>query len=1105
MIPALTPPPLQILWYHGPTALETGGVVDASPFVEEPMKAPRTLALFSLGLAGLTFTGCNRHHATTREGRLRSVEPRLTDGAAYASCRSDSAAKDLIPDAVCGPPRHRAKQGSAAETARRPALRGGEVSAEPDAGRAALGDLLGQEGTREPDRAVRKLEKEVAASPHDARAWSDLAAAYLVRAQRTDDPRDLLRALEAANRATHEDGHLPEARFNRALALERLFLNPQAMAAWQDYLNLDGKSRWANEARQRQARLGQPSPRSTWEAQKQQLERAALGGDVKEVETIVGSYRQAARELAEQELFGDWADAAVEGQEDRAAERLRILRALGDALARLNGERLVYDSVAAIDAAAGDPRRLSALARATRDFRDGSRDFNARQCEAAVPKLTAARDALVRAGSPLAFRAEDLLVSCDYVNHRYRTGLAAVERLVHGTEGLPYPGVRGHVFWVKALLEVTLGRMKPAVEDYGRARAEYQRLGEEENAVAMAGLLGENLLLLGRTQEAWKSIYQALRATPSLREPRALSRIFMIAGDAALREGADTAALAFEQEWARYSRVSSPQEAVEALTWLARIQDHAGDRESALATLREAETQIAGLGHDQRQRKTADLAMVQGTIQVQEEPREAIDPLTSALAVYEKEGNLIFSLQTVLARGRAYRKAGDDRRAEWDFEAALELYDRMGKQLDQEQEDLRLTLLEESEEVFDELISLQAGHDPDRAFAYADRARTRVLPGSASTLWAGSSSERGRLLAAEPRPLPLAEILHRVPDQVTLVQFVVLEDRVLIWCLRRNGRSADLVQRSVQRGDLETLVARLQKFDSPVWGDTAAGLFDLLVRPWLGAVPPGDRIVFITDKVLHRVPFAALKDRSTGRFLIESHPLAFAPSATLYANALERESSQRGTFRSPGLVVGEPAIDYSRFFLPSLPEAAAEARRLASQTGSPLLLGKDAFKSAFLARAREADWIHFSGHTVVDPQNTLLSVLVLAPGPDGDSGALTAREIYGLHLGGTRLVVLAACETGNQYVPGSEGVTSLARAFLAAGVPTVVASLWSVDDRTTAELLDAFHRRLWDGADSVDALREAQLGMLRGGDAAGRSPRAWAAFEVIGASARNGF
>lgn len=1104
MMPTSPPPPLPILWYHEATALETGGVVDASSFVEEPMKAPWTLAL-SLGLAGFTFTGCNPQHATARSKRLRSVEPRLTDGAAHTSCWIDPRATDLIPDAICGPPRRREAQGAAQTTAGQPLLRGGEMPAEPGAAKPSLGDLLRQKRPREADFAVRELEREVAANPHDARAWSDLAAAYLVRAERTDDPRDLLRALEAADRATSEDGRLSEARFNRALALERLSLNPEAMAAWQDYLDLDKTSGWAGEASKRKAKLGQPSPRSAWEeTEKPRLEQAALAGSTEEVEKIVGSYRQAARELAEQKLFGEWADATIEGREDLAANKLQILRVLGDALARINSDRLVHDSVAAIEKA-GDPRRLSALAQATRDFRNGYEDFNGWKREAEIPKLAAARDVLARAGSPLAFRVEDLLASCDYVNHRYKTSLAAAERLIHETEGLPYPAVRGRAFWIKGLLEVTLGQMKPAVENYGRARAEYQRLGEEENAIGMAGLLGENLLLLGRTQEAWKSIYQALRATPSLRDPRALSRIFMIAGDAALREGADTAALAFEQEWVRYSRMSSSQEAVEALTWLARIQDHAGDRESSLATLREAETQIAGLDPGQRQRKKADLAMVQGTVQVQGEPLEAIDLLTSALAVYEKEGNLIFSLQTLLARGRAYRRSGDDRRAERDFEAALALYERMGKEFDRDREDLRLTLLEESEEVFDELISLQAAHDSDRAFAYADRARTRVLPGSASTLWTGGFSERGQLLAAEPQPLPLAEILRRIPDQVTLVQFSVLEDRVLIWCLRGNGGRARLFQRSIRRDDLEAAVARLQKFDSPAWGDTAAGLFDLLVRPWLDSVPPGERIVFIPDKVLHRVPFAALKDRSAVRFLIENHPLAFAPSATLYVNAVERGPGVRRTFHSPGLVVGEPAIDYSRFVLPSLPDAAAEARRLAAQTGSPLLLGKDASKAAFLARAPEADWIHFSGHAVVDPQNTLLSVLVLAPGPDGDSGALTAREIYGLHLGRTRLVVLAACETGNQYVPGSEGVTSLARAFLAAGAPTVVASLWSVDDRPTADLLDAFHRRLWDGADPVDALREAELGMLQGKDAADRSPRAWAAFEVIGASAKNGF
>jgi CHAT domain-containing protein len=200
-------------------------------------------------------------------------------------------------------------------------------------------------------------------------------------------------------------------------------------------------------------------------------------------------------------------------------------------------------------------------------------------------------------------------------------------------------------------------------------------------------------------------------------------------------------------------------------------------------------------------------------------------------------------------------------------------------------------------------------------------------------------------------------------------------------------------------------------------------------------------------------------------------------------------------------VVGDPAVDRSRFStLYSLPEAAAEAVDLTALTGAVSLLGKAADKSSFLVAAPNAEWIHFAGHALVDPRNTLLSMLVLAPGRDG-SGALTAREIYSLNLQKTRLVVLAACDTGNEYVPGSEGATSLARAFLAAGVPTVVASLWDVGDRPTAKLSDAFHRNLLAGDDPMEALRKAQLALLHGGDEAIRSPAAWGAFEVFGASA----
>ncbi len=575
----------------------------------------------------------------------------------------------------------------------------------------------------------------------------------------------------------------------------------------------------------------------------------------------------------------------------------------------------------------------------------------------------------------------------------------------------------------------------------------------------------------------------------------ARANLFLIAGDAALRDGADAAALLFAQARVGPALRANPVAAVEGLVWLARMQEHMGDREAAGASLRDAAARIDLLDTPQIRRKRADLAMIAGEMRVEDDPRRAADLLTSALSVYQQDQNLLFSLRTLLARGRAQRRLGDDLAAEQDLRSALAAYDRLGEQLSEE--DLRLSFLEQTDAVFDEMISLQADRDSELAFAYADRSRTRVLPGTESALWKND-------VAVEPQPLPTDEIRRRLPAGSTLVQFSVLPDRVLIWELRRNEKRPRFYRKNVSRSELEGMAGSLQDFGTAKGEDAAVKLFDLLVSPWLNDVPAGERIVFVADKVLHQVPFAVLKNRSTGRLLLEDHPLAVAPSATLYIHALERQNAQRAARRSGGLVVGDPAVDHGLFYdLPSLPDSAAEARRVASLTPSRLLEGKDAVKSAFLAAAPQAGWIHFSGHALVDPREPLKSKLVLAPEGEKDQGILTAQEIYSLKLSRTRLVILAACDTGNEYIPGSEGATSLARAFLAAGVPAVVASLWSVDDRVTAELFDAFHRFLAAGEDPVDALRKAQLEMLHGAGKTDRSMRAWGAFEVIGASAES--
>ena len=113
-----------------------------------------------------------------------------------------------------------------------------------------------------------------------------------------------------------------------------------------------------------------------------------------------------------------------------------------------------------------------------------------------------------------------------------------------------------------------------------------------------------------------------------------------------------------------------------------------------------------------------------------------------------------------------------------------------------------------------------------------------------------------------------------------------------------------------------------------------------------------------------------------------------------------------------------------------------------------------------------------------------------------DHGTLTAREIAGIDLRGTQLVVLSACDTGVGDVAHSEGVYGLRRALAIAGAQTQVVSLWRVDDDATSQLMDRYYAGLRNGMGRSEALRQAQLSLLNDGRHA--HPFYWAAFVPIG-------
>jgi CHAT domain-containing protein len=161
------------------------------------------------------------------------------------------------------------------------------------------------------------------------------------------------------------------------------------------------------------------------------------------------------------------------------------------------------------------------------------------------------------------------------------------------------------------------------------------------------------------------------------------------------------------------------------------------------------------------------------------------------------------------------------------------------------------------------------------------------------------------------------------------------------------------------------------------------------------------------------------------------------------------------------------------------------------------MIGRAATKERFLETAPGFEVIHFGGHALVNPEFPLLSRLIFAD--EKQTGqSLYAHELSKLRFPQTRVVVLAACSTAAGAVSRGEGVVSVARPFLAGGVPLVIASQWDVDDRATEQLTLAFHRELAKSGNPVHALHAAQLAMLRSNDAVQSQPESWGAFVAIG-------
>lgn len=952
------------------------------------------------------------------------------------------------------------------------------------------------------DKAVVWLEAAVRREPQEARHWSDLAAALLDRATRQEGAHDFVAALAASRRAIALDPDLPEAWFNRALALDRLSLRSDAAAAWGDCLAHDPGPGWREEAKERRQALLEPTPAERWTAAAAELDRAARGGDAATVRRLVAGFPQPAREHVQDELLPGWARAFLDGRLPEAAGFLTAARSAGASLAALHGEHLPADAVAAIDAAVSSPvdrSQARRLAEGHLELKEGRDLLGRRETGAARKHLRAAGERLREGGSPFAAWADLGLAGCDYDNNDPEAALRILDPLWRGQKGGRSPSLLGHTAWLAGLARFRGADPSAALVDYGRALTQFERGGEVENQGAVHTMVAEVLDYLGEDRGAWQHRARSLALLAATISPKRRQAALEEVELALAAEGETATALLFRESAVREARLlGDPVSISFALLRRAVLHHRLGDAEAAARDLAEAGDLAGRAPEGPRQRVEAELALAEGEVTLKERPAYAAERLSEALAFFRRTGDGVRTLEVYPQRALARRAAGDEAQADADLAAGVaELEQQRGAIRD---EDQRAAYFTRAQPLFDQRIgrAMQRG-EPAQAFDDAERARARTL----------LDLLEARAPAGERGPLSSDLLPRAVPAGVAVVEYAVLEDRLCLWIIR-HGRfesvTVKLPAARLTRWVSELRAAFLGGVDTRSIRLLSRRLYNAVVQPALARTAPGDALVFVPDKALHDLPFAALVDPATGRYLVQDHAVSVAPSASLYTKALQLDQSLAGRSAAGVLVVGDPAFDSALFpGLRRLPEAGHEAANLARlyPPGQALvLLGDQATRVRFLAEIGRYGVVQFSGHSLINPVTPGLSRLALAPAlaPNRpDSGALYARDLSTLRLPGTRLIVLAACSTGLREPAGTEGASGLTRAFLAAGIPSVIASLWDVrDEPATSRLMLELHRRLLAGDGSVAALRGAQLSLLDDPDPDLHAPRTWAAFQVFG-------
>ncbi len=319
----------------------------------------------------------------------------------------------------------------------------------------------------------------------------------------------------------------------------------------------------------------------------------------------------------------------------------------------------------------------------------------------------------------------------------------------------------------------------------------------------------------------------------------------------------------------------------------------------------------------------------------------------------------------------------------------------------------------------------------------------------------------------------------------------------------------------------QAVAAYLQRHDMPVTSDLALKTFiqeskklrDILL-PEGKTLGRYDKLTIVPHEALSTIPFGTLlltensEEETFGQldYLINTHEVSYANSASL----LLRLRSSKGSFYEPRVLAFAPVfeeqqlsqyrgIDTLRSELGSLSWTQEEVKNIGRNFSTSAFLREEATESRFKEQSPDFEVVHVASHGLLDKEDPMFSRLVFTRQTEDsvNDGYLTTAEIFNMDIPAA-MVVLSACNTGRGQTTSGEGVLSLAGSFFYAGSQSLVMTLWTANDQSTAKIMDHFYQNLADGESKSAALANAKRAYLAEAEGLLTHPYYWAHFVVNG-------